>query len=284
MIVHAKKAKVRGAVVVRPGGTPGSRVQKTSPLQKTSPPGTTLRRITQPDVLPTPHTQDYGSGRRNMPGAGDVPPPATAAPSPQEPEPSLADYLSFGRLMGEKVQQVQAQLELNGVAVRVDEESDEFLASWEEEQESQYKMFEALATKELGDGAGSAKLNRNKNRVSAARLSRRRPARFQLCSGSAGGRALRKHGTLRPPAHPPARPPCRSLLRGGSASCRPSWQSSTGTWGARCRVRSGSSSATAPASPSCPRCSRVPRVRGLLQLPQPGAQIRTLLLLLVYGR
>lgn len=99
-----------------------------------------------------------------MPGA---PPPA--APPSQEPEPSLADYLSFGRLMGEKVQQVQAQLELNGVEVRVDEESSEYLQSWEEEQASQYIMFEALATKELGDGAGSAKLNRNKNRVSPRR-------------------------------------------------------------------------------------------------------------------
>lgn len=106
--------------------------------------------------------QEYGSGRARLPGLADMPgmdglmkgggggsassggkassvggskasggsspaAPGAAAGSLAEAQPTLGEYLKFGRLLGERPAQVQQQLELGGVRVRVDEESASYL-------------------------------------------------------------------------------------------------------------------------------------------------------------
>ncbi|KAL4435939.1 hypothetical protein ABPG77_000701 [Micractinium sp. CCAP 211/92] len=145
-------------------------------------------------------SQEYGSGRARLPGLSDMPglqgamnssgssggggsskgsgssngasPGGTTASG--EGAATLAEYLHFGRLIGERPQQVRQQLDSSGVRVQVDTESKEYLQSWEREELEAYAMFEAVVRAEAshGSGAGASaaakKLQRNKNILSAA--------------------------------------------------------------------------------------------------------------------
>jgi hypothetical protein len=108
--------------------------------------------------------QEYGSGRQRL-GIEPTPSPAADAPSSAD-APSLKEYLQFGRLMGERVQDVQQRLELNSAAVVVDEESLSYLDEWQGEQMAAYEMFEALVDDELRTKSAqtNATLMKNKNR------------------------------------------------------------------------------------------------------------------------
>ncbi|KAL4458845.1 hypothetical protein ABPG75_013710 [Micractinium tetrahymenae] len=87
---------------------------------------------------------------------------------------TLAEYLHFGRLIGERPQQVKQQLDISGVQVQVDAESKEYLQSWEREELEAYAMFEAVVRAESSRSGGASssaaakKLQRNKNVLSAA--------------------------------------------------------------------------------------------------------------------
>ena len=72
------------------------------------------------------HLQEYGSGRADL----GLPPldPEAEGPLRGGGVPKLRDYLAFGQLMGEKPEEVQRQLQLNNMAVEVDEESLEMLS------------------------------------------------------------------------------------------------------------------------------------------------------------
>jgi hypothetical protein len=74
--------------------------------------------------------------------------------------------------MGDRAQDVQRQLDINGADVRVDPASLEYLGDWQQEQMEAYRMFERMASAELGTGAPeqSAVLRRNKDRVSGGGL------------------------------------------------------------------------------------------------------------------
>lgn len=79
--------------------------------------------------------------------------------------PVLSDYLEFGRLMGEQPEDVQQQLEANGVIVNVDDKSADYLVEWKAEKDRSYKLFEAVTKSEAGGVYQSSALLRNKNRV-----------------------------------------------------------------------------------------------------------------------
>jgi hypothetical protein len=131
--------------------------------------------------------QEYGTGRARL-GIGredgndvspTVPLPSlTSAPNSakrDETAPKLGEYLQFGKLIGERVQDVQRQLDINGARVQIDQESLEMLQDWQNEQKNAYAMFEALVDEQLrGNAAASEKdtLLRNKNRVCLTHTSR----------------------------------------------------------------------------------------------------------------
>ena len=83
---------------------------------------------THPFPCPPPAlAQEYGSGRALL-GLGSTPTPGgdagqggggQAASSDAGQGGTMADYLAFGRLLGEAPQRVQQQLELNGVQVGI---------------------------------------------------------------------------------------------------------------------------------------------------------------------
>ena len=70
-------------------------------------------------------------------------------------------------MIGERVQDVQRQLDINGAAVRVDEASQQYLDEWQNEQINAYTMFEALVDEGVRkNGQENSMLMKNKNRVS----------------------------------------------------------------------------------------------------------------------
>jgi len=116
--------------------------------------------------------QEYGSGRQRL-GINETlsssPPPPSDNSTPSDPtNPTLGEYLQFGKLIGERVQDVQRQLDINGAEVRVDEASEKILDAWQNEQMAAYSMFEALVDEGLRGSASedNATLVRNKNRLS----------------------------------------------------------------------------------------------------------------------
>jgi hypothetical protein len=136
--------------------------------------------------------QEYGTGRARLgiDGSGEAaaaPPPAPAdtpapapGPGPAAPSPTLGEYLRFGKMLGERVQDVQRQLDINATEVRVDAASRALLDEWQTEQVDAYAMFESLAAADPA-GAGGATgfqsevLLRNKNRVRRDAAARRAP-------------------------------------------------------------------------------------------------------------
>ena len=117
--------------------------------------------------------QDYGSGRQRLginESSASSPPPPSTSNSPSAPNPTLGEYLQFGKLIGERVQDVQRQLDINGAEVRVDEASEKILNEWQSEQMAAYSMFEALVDEGLRGSASqdNATLVRNKNRLASA--------------------------------------------------------------------------------------------------------------------
>ena len=114
--------------------------------------------------------QEYGSGRQrlgiNQESSSPSPPPSS---NPSAPSPTLGEYLQFGKLIGERVQDVQRQLDINGAEVRVDEASEKILNAWQSEQMQAYSMFEALVDEGLRGSASqdNATLVRNKNRLAS---------------------------------------------------------------------------------------------------------------------
>lgn len=116
--------------------------------------------------------QEYGSGRQRLginESSSSSPPPPSDNSTPSDPNnPTLGEYLQFGKLIGERVQDVQRQLDINGAEVRVDEASEKILDEWQSEQMAAYSMFEALVDEGLrgSDSEDNATLIRNKNRLS----------------------------------------------------------------------------------------------------------------------
>jgi hypothetical protein len=112
-------------------------------------------------------TQEYGSGRQRLgiDQTSSSPPPANTSDS----NPTLGEYLQFGKLIGERVQDVQRQLDINGAEVRVDEASEKILNEWQSEQMQAYSMFEALVDEGLRGSASqdNSTLVRNKNRLAS---------------------------------------------------------------------------------------------------------------------
>lgn len=87
-----------------------------------------------------------------------------------DPAPTLKEYLQFGRMIGERVQDVQRQLDMNSTPVQVDEDSARYMEEWQNQQMSAYAMFETMVGAALDGPAqaqGNSTLERNKNRVSA---------------------------------------------------------------------------------------------------------------------
>ena len=74
-------------------------------------------------AAPPPSSSGGGAGRATKPASGGGGGASGASDAP----PSLGDYLKFGRLLGEKPQQVQQQLALGGTKVMVDEQSADYL-------------------------------------------------------------------------------------------------------------------------------------------------------------
>lgn len=85
--------------------------------------------------------QDYGSGRAEIKKASE---------SAQE-GPGAAEYLHFGRLIGEKSEESKKKLEKSSVDVSQDPRAELYLEKWSQEEEMSYSMFETL----LGGGDAS---------------------------------------------------------------------------------------------------------------------------------
>lgn len=119
----------------------------------------------------------YGTGRADL-GLPSGPGGSSQPHAPEAPKPTLGDYLTFGKLIGERVQDVKRQLDINGQAVVVDKQSQELLQDWEAEQTAAYEMFEALVSREADIGEQASRTNsvlmKNKNKASdnIARISR----------------------------------------------------------------------------------------------------------------
>lgn len=85
--------------------------------------------------------QDYGSGRAEM---------KKELESDRE-GPGAAEYLHFGRLIGEKAEESKNRLEKSSVNVSKDPRAELYLEKWSQEEEMSYSMFETL----LGGGDAS---------------------------------------------------------------------------------------------------------------------------------
>lgn len=85
--------------------------------------------------------QDYGSGRAEMNKESE---------SARE-GPGAAEYLHFGRLIGEKAEESKNRLEKSSVNVSKDPRAELYLEKWSQEEEMSYSMFETL----LGGGDAS---------------------------------------------------------------------------------------------------------------------------------
>lgn len=174
-----------------------------------------------------------GSGGRDSQSGSEAAPRGGGASSAQQqpPEaaqgPTLSNYLEFGRLMGESPQEVQKRLALADMSLAVDDASRQYLQAWEEEEEEQYRMFEAVLEAQLsgyqpaGTSRTSKTLQRNKNRAAAVvdveRLREAMQARQQgggqtvrisaaerkLARSKQGSIALRSFSGATPPAGEP---------------------------------------------------------------------------------
>ena len=85
--------------------------------------------------------QDYGSGRAEMKKESE---------SARE-GPGAAEYLHFGRLIGEKAEESKNRLKKSSVNVSKDPRAELYLEKWSQEEEMSYSMFETL----LGGGDAS---------------------------------------------------------------------------------------------------------------------------------
>lgn len=114
-----------------------------------------------------PSTQEYGTGRERLGiGQGGSPPPSGR--DSNDKGPTLQEYLRFGRLIGERAQDVQRQLDINNASIRVDEASQQYLEEWQNEQFQSYAMFESLVKDDIlppepAASRTAAVLMRNKN-------------------------------------------------------------------------------------------------------------------------
>ena len=84
--------------------------------------------LTRPAARPsTSSSGSSSSGGNGGKGKSAAAPPPSGGGSAGEDAPSLGDYLKFGRLLGEKPQQVQQQLALGATRVVVDDDSADYL-------------------------------------------------------------------------------------------------------------------------------------------------------------
>lgn len=123
--------------------------------------------------------QEYGSGRQRLgiptpsrpsppPSPAPTSPPTTTNTDNSTNAPKLKEYLEFGKLLGDRVQDVKRQLEISGTAVTTDQESQEFMDAWENQQMRAYSMFESLVSEEMRGKSNENPRNvlqRNKNRL-----------------------------------------------------------------------------------------------------------------------
>lgn len=78
--------------------------------------------------------QDYGSGRADM----------NNGPESMGEGPGVAEYLHFGRLIGERADESKDRLEQSSVDVSNDLRAELYLEKWSKEEEMSYSMFETL--------------------------------------------------------------------------------------------------------------------------------------------
>lgn len=78
--------------------------------------------------------QEYGSGRADMNNG-----PGSAGEGP-----GVAEYLHFGRLIGERADESKDRLEQSSVDVSKDPRAELYLEKWSQEEEMSYSMFETL--------------------------------------------------------------------------------------------------------------------------------------------
>ena len=78
--------------------------------------------------------QEYGSGRTEMKKASEN----------AREGPGAAEYLHFGRLIGEKAEESKDRLEKSSVNVAKDPRAELYLEKWSQEEEMSYSMFETL--------------------------------------------------------------------------------------------------------------------------------------------
>lgn len=125
----------------------------------------------------------------------------------------MKEYLEFGKAIGEDIEDVKRQLEINGSAIKIDDESMEFLAKWQSEEIAAYEMFETLiesavdkeSTSMMAASAASAfnqkdTLLKNKNRSQASikmdslASIRRKPSRSKEFLSAAERKLSRNRG------------------------------------------------------------------------------------------
>lgn len=78
--------------------------------------------------------QDYGSGRADMNNGSES----------MGEGPGVAEYLHFGRLIGERADESKDRLEQSSVDVSKDPRAELYLEKWSQEEEMSYSMFETL--------------------------------------------------------------------------------------------------------------------------------------------
>jgi len=76
--------------------------------------------------------QGYGSGRENM------------VNETKNVEPSAAEYLHFGRLLGEKTEESERKLKSKAVDIEKDDRAKLYMEKWQNEEEVSYSMFETM--------------------------------------------------------------------------------------------------------------------------------------------
>lgn len=80
--------------------------------------------------------QEYGSGRAEV-GYGRVTDETSEGPG-------AADYLHFGRLIGERAEESKHRLDRSSMDVSNDPRAELYLEKWSQEEEMSYSMFETL--------------------------------------------------------------------------------------------------------------------------------------------
>ena len=76
--------------------------------------------------------RDYGSGREDM------------ANETKKNESSAAEYLHFGRLIGEKTEESERKLKSKAVDIEKDDRAKLYMEKWQNEEEVSYSMFETM--------------------------------------------------------------------------------------------------------------------------------------------